>query len=86
MRFLMTLLLVWATPSAALALNWEGHDEWMTEMPAAIQYDQAHPEAAAKWKLKPCAEPRNAYDQVPLPGRNCTEADRLPKKPPEPTR
>ena len=83
MRIFIPLVLISASAPAALALNWEGHDEWMTEMPAALEYDQAHPEAAAKWKLKPCAEPQNAYDQVPLPGRNCVVPGKLPKKKPD---
>lgn len=71
MRFFIALSLMWASATAASSLNWEGHDEWMAEMPAAVEYDRAQPGAAAKRKLKPCAEPRTAYDQVPLPGRNC---------------
>ncbi len=86
MRIFIALALISASAPAALALNWEGHDEWMTEMPAAVTYDQAHPEAAAKWKLKPCAAPQNAYDQVPLPGRNCADLDKSPKKIPETVR
>ncbi len=83
MRFFTAFLLVSVSGSSALALNWEGHDEWMTEMTAAVEYDQAHPQAAPNWRLKPCAEPKNAYDQVPLPGRNCTDRKKSPKQMPE---
>ena len=52
-----------------LAMNWEGHDDWMKDHPAAVelerQFDQVSPLPPI-----PCGEEEivteNPYEQVPL--------------------
>ena len=64
----------------SLAMNWEGHDDWMADMPAALQYDDAHPAARPDRTLKVCAANLdNPYEQVPLRDRNCLEKGQKPK-------
>jgi hypothetical protein len=86
MRLWLGLLLVLPPWHGALALNWEGHDDWMAELPAAVDLDRAHPVDPPRAKLKPCAKPANSYDQVPLPGRNCLDPTPSPVKAPEAVR
>ena len=52
-----------------LAMNWEGHDDWMKDHPAAVELERQF-EQAAPLPPAPCAEESvgldNPYEQVPL--------------------
>jgi len=52
-----------------MAMNWEGHDDWMAEIPASLIYEQATG-PARPLPPAPCGDrqalPDNPYDQVPL--------------------
>jgi hypothetical protein len=66
--------------SQILAMNWEGHDDWMTELPAGLALEQAVKDAVPL-PPKPCAMREqfhdNPYEQIPL---------RCPEKAPSPAR
>jgi hypothetical protein len=69
--FLIALL---AWPIPALAMNWEGHDDWMEDQPAAVALekllDQARPLPPTPCEAsKPLAD--NPYEQVPLHENPC---------------
>jgi hypothetical protein len=65
---------VWAA-GPAVAMNWEGHDDWMIDQPEALAFGAAVPEARPLSRAPACgsgalARPDNPYEQVPLPCRN----------------
>jgi hypothetical protein len=84
MRALASLLLLWSVP--AHAMNWEGHDDWMTDMEPAALYKRAAPHASPRASPLPdggCPERaskavNNPYEQIPLGPGNC------PERPPDP--
>ncbi|MEZ5776066.1 MAG: hypothetical protein R3D33_15580 [Hyphomicrobiaceae bacterium] len=61
----------------ALAINWEGHDEWFHDAaPFKSLTDLVAP--LPPKRLPPCEERRkaaaaNPYEQIALPGVNCTD-------------
>ena len=66
-------LLLW--PSAALAMNWEGHDDWMVGM--TPEYSEhsfgpaARPLPERDCPVTPRTTANNPYEQIPLPRHNC---------------
>jgi hypothetical protein len=59
----------------ALALNWEGHDEWFHDMALIEAFTQDLPPPIAK-PMPSCASREalargNPYEQIPVPGLNC---------------
>ena len=58
-----------------LAMNWEGHEDWMADHPAAAEFERAV-KGAEPLPPKPCSRvldrTGNPYEQVPLrcPVRN----------------
>jgi hypothetical protein len=66
-------LLSWSSP--ALAMNWEGHDDWMEDHPAAVALEQEADESRPL-PPTPCAERQsgadNPYEQVALRENPCT--------------
>lgn len=71
--FLAAALLVVA-PSVSLAMNWEGHDDWMLDNPAAIELQAAQPETPAPLdSYRDCRDAAvgNPYEQIPLAVRKC---------------
>jgi hypothetical protein len=76
-RLSVSLLILLATP--APAMNWEGKEDWLNDLPQAQEYEHELPQAKAG-PLKPCRQnPRtNPYEQVEIPGKNCR-----PLPPPE---
>ena len=71
MRFMYAALLLHLT-SPAFAMNWEGKEDWLDELPQALAFEQELPRARPA-PAKPCsAEPStNPYEQVQIPGKNC---------------
>jgi hypothetical protein len=76
--FLPSLMLV-LLPATAQAMNWEGKDDWMTDMEPAVVYEESAPHAkpppdktckAVEKKLKD-----NPYEQVPLDRHACRPAE-----------
>jgi hypothetical protein len=64
-------------PADVPALNWEGHDRFFHEAQPIEEITEGVPPPIVK-PLPPCAELRgkhetNSYEQVALPGLNCTE-------------
>lgn len=58
----------------AIAMNWEGHDDWMADLPAAIELQEATTPAVLPLRRSPACRadvPRNAYDQIPLATDMC---------------
>jgi len=70
---LLLALLFWPVP--APAMNWEGHDDWMEDHPAAVALEQdmneARPLPPAPCKATPSVVD-NPYEQVPLHQVPCT--------------
>ena len=61
-------------PSVSLAMNWEGHDDWMLDNPAAIELQAAQPETPEPLdSYRDCREAAidNPYEQIPLTVRKC---------------
>ena len=62
-------LLLSACAGPAFAMNWEGHDDWMTDMSHAQIYAAAVPEAVPR-PSRDCpgsgASRSNPYEQIPL--------------------
>ena len=69
-------LALFALTLPAQAINWEGHDDWLADQPAAQEYEQSLKGTAAPQlkavKPKPCqprgtaaALPENPYEPVP---------------------
>jgi hypothetical protein len=64
-------------PLEVSALNWEGHDRFFQEAQPIEELTEGVPPPLTK-PLPDCAELRrkhevNSYEQVALPGMNCTE-------------
>ena len=74
MRMLAIIALLAGT-QPAFAMNWEGHDDWMSEFPPAQAFIEAVPEAKPlsprDCPLGPVARADNPYEQIPLPRHNC---------------
>lgn len=59
----------------ALAINWEGHDEWLDDAPIVDEFIEGVPQPLPK-AMPSCKEREerakaNSHEQVPLPGVNC---------------
>jgi hypothetical protein len=72
---LLTVIALLAGTQPAFAMNWEGHDDWMTEFPPVQEFIDAMPETklppprdCPAW---PVARSDNPYEQIPLPRHNC---------------
>lgn len=74
--FLILVLPVCA-PQKSYAMNWEGHDDWMTEQEHAKRLLNSVPHAKPLTSAFPsCKEreekhARNPYEQRPIAGMNC---------------
>ena len=70
---ILPVLFSWCGP--ALALNWEGHDDWFHDTAPFREFYDGIP--APKTKPMPACSARqaaydkNRYEQIPLPGVNC---------------
>lgn len=65
--------MMWHVP--AMAMNWEGHDDWWTDFAPAVQLMEAMPHARPL-PSRDCpvtheAAEQNPYEQIPLPQHNC---------------
>jgi hypothetical protein len=76
----LTLFLVLsASAPMAFAMNWEGHDDWLTEEAHAQALRSTLPKATPIAKAFPlCAEraalhAHNPYEQRPISGINCID-------------
>jgi hypothetical protein len=84
MRMLAIIALLAGT-QPAFAMNWEGHDDWMSEFPPAQAFSDAAPEAKPPsprdCPVGPVARSDNPYEQIPLPRHNCPapQPDKLPE-------
>lgn len=77
----MHLIALLSLPIPALAMNWEGHDDWMEDHPAAVALErQMH--QARPLPPTPCEAPKpvgdNPYEQVPLHETPCSAPTVLP--------
>jgi hypothetical protein len=75
MRAFLTCLLI-GCAGPALAMNWEGHDDWMADKGPAMVYEQAVPHAILVPDASACADAppvdaANPYEQVPLERHDC---------------
>jgi len=56
------------------AMNWEGHDDWMVDLPAAIVLQSATPTTPLPKRTPPACRsdtPPNPYEQIPLATHIC---------------
>jgi hypothetical protein len=65
------------SPAPALALNWEGHQDWFLDPVLIERFSSELPPPLAK-PTPTCADMEaryrsNTYEQIPLPGVNCRE-------------
>lgn len=73
LRRTIILLLSWPVP--AMAMNWEGHDDWMLDYGMADVFMAAVPEArplpSRDCPVTPDMAAKNPYEQIPLPRHRC---------------
>ena len=75
MKFAIAMIAAMSAAGPAVAMNWEGHDDWMIDQPEALAFGAAVPEARPLNPAPGCksggalARPDNPYEQVPLPCR-----------------
>ena len=73
LRRAIILLLCWPVP--AMAMNWEGHDDWMLDYGMADVFMAAVPEARPPpprdCPVTPEMAAKNPYEQIPLPKHRC---------------
>ena len=74
-RIVIAFVLLWPVP--AMAMNWEGHDDWMLDFEPALALMKAIP-AARPLPSRDCpvtaeAAAKNHYEQIPLRRHNCVE-------------
>ena len=58
----------------SFAMNWEGHDDWMVDLPQAIELQAANPETPVPRDGYEDCRPAirdNPYEQIPLIIRKC---------------
>jgi hypothetical protein len=75
MRCLSATLLLIFCAAPAMAMNWEGHDDWMQDMSHAQVYEHALPHARPL-PDRDCPEATtarsdNPYEQIPLRPGHC---------------
>jgi hypothetical protein len=74
MKMLIVIALLAGT-QPAFAMNWEGHDDWMSEFPPVQAFidsaPEAKPSAPRDCPIGPVARADNPYEQIPLPRHNC---------------
>ncbi|MBM3637345.1 MAG: hypothetical protein FJX04_09845 [Alphaproteobacteria bacterium] len=74
---LLIIIILFCAPDKADAMNWEGHDDWMTEQQHAKKLLNSVPHAKPLTSAFPsCQEreekhARNPYEQRPIAGVNC---------------
>ncbi len=72
---LAALVVVTCLPGPALAMNWEGHDDWMETMEPSRLLEEAAPHARPRpgsaCPVTSDAAAQNPYEQIPLPHHNC---------------
>ena len=65
-------VILFGVSNPATAMNWEGHDDWMVDHPAAMAFGDAVPEARPVRRGPACGSkgnvdaPDNPYEQIPL--------------------
>jgi hypothetical protein len=70
-------------PQSARAMNWEGHDDWLEDHPAALAYEEKGVQPSRPPRTEPACpaqrgESHNPYEQIPLKPSSCA-----PEPPPE---
>jgi len=72
-RTFVTLIVLWPVP--ALAMNWEGHDDWMLGFAPAYTLEAFAPDAkplpSRNCPVSLEASTKNRYEQIPLPRHKC---------------
>lgn len=76
---------VMLSTSASLAMNWEGHDDWLDSQSHGIKLRNHLPKPLDR-TYPSCDEMRalskdNPYEQRPLPGKNCLDQDAIDDEP-----
>lgn len=78
MRYLALILAFLMWPSAAMAMNWEGHDDWMLGFSPDYTLEAFAPDArplpSRDCPVTAEAAAKNPYEQIPLPRHNCKPA------------
>lgn len=69
-----------------MAMNWEGHDDWMLSFSPDYTLEAFAPHARPlpdrDCPVTPDAAAKNPYEQIPLPRHNCKPSDdRRPARP-----
>ena len=58
-----------------MAMNWEGHDDWMLTFAPAFRLEEFAPDArplpSRDCPVTPEQAARNPYEQIPLPQHKC---------------
>jgi hypothetical protein len=71
----LVLCLVLSCPSTALAMNWEGHDDWMLhafpEFTLEALVPGARPLPSPECPVTHEQAAKNPYEQIPLPHHRC---------------
>jgi hypothetical protein len=82
------IALVVANVSSAIAMNQEGHDDWMASLPHAQMLIEAIPEArplpSRRCPVSAAMLASNPYEQIPLPQHRCARALKSNIRKPQP--
>lgn len=79
--FVAIIAAAMATPLPIMAMNWEGHDDWLSGEHHSLLLKHAGPVALPS-NLPTCAAREkarleNVYEQAPLPDINCWAEDQI---------
>jgi hypothetical protein len=82
MRHALAILLI-LSPAPAMAMNWEGHDDWMLSFHPDYSLEAFLP-GARPLPSRDCPVTEedvknNPYEQIPLPRHNCPPAAGRPE-------
>src|SRR4051812_43047888 len=72
-RFLLVLAVLSTGGASASAMNWEGHEDWMIDLPAARAFEDAVPAARPSRARRACqiktdgrSDKANPYEQIEI--------------------
>ena len=76
---LLIFIMIFIAPNNADAMNWEGHDDWMTEQEHAkkllnsVRHAKPLTSAFPSCQEREEKHARNPYEQRPIAGVNCLD-------------
>ena len=79
LRSIAVCLLITFSITKSTAMNWEGHEDWLLSQSHGLILQSELPKAPLApipdCKTRLLMSKSNAYEQIPLPGENCSVWD-----------